>query len=260
MQQLETQPGAIHASAVGKTFPGADRAALSGVDLSIAPGRVCALLGANGAGKSTLIRILTTLARKDTGVITVGGWDLDRDPEQVRAAIGVVGQYAALDELLTARENVELFARLIGLSRAESRTRATQLLETAGLGEFATQRVAEFSGGMRRRLDLVTSMITRPSILLIDEPTTGLDPIARRAMWEAIRVLVTEGTTVLLTTQYLDEADDLADEVVILRAGRVLATGTPRDLKALVGAPRWELRQPTLEDVYLHFHEGGGTE
>ena len=152
MNQLETQPGAIHVSAVSKTFPGADRAALSGVDLNIEPGRVCALLGANGAGKSTLIRILTTLSRKDTGAVTVSGWDVDRDPDQVRAGIGVVGQYAALDELLTARENLELFARLIGLGRAEARTRATQLLETAGLGGFATQRVAGFSGGMRRRL------------------------------------------------------------------------------------------------------------
>lgn len=247
--------GAITAQGVRKSFPGADRPALDGVDLRVDAGRVCALLGANGAGKTTLVRILTTLTRKDAGTVTMDGADVDSDPAQVRASIGVVGQYAALDEVLTARENLELFARLIGLPRAAARARTDELLNQAGLSEHADRRVSGFSGGMRRRLDLVTSMITRPSILLIDEPTTGLDPVARRTIWDAVRALVSDGTTVLLTTQYLEEADELADDVVILREGSVLATGTPKDLKALVGEPRMELREPTLEDVYLHLYE-----
>lgn len=249
------QRGSIRVQQVCKSFPGADRPALDGVDLEVGAGRVCALLGANGAGKTTLVRILTTLARADAGTVTVSGWDVERDAAQVRASIGVVGQYAALDEVLSARENLELFARLIGLSRTQARARARELLQQAGLEEHADKRVSGYSGGMRRRLDLVTSMITRPEILLIDEPTTGLDPIARRTIWEAVRALVGEGTTVLLTTQYLDEADELADDVVILSEGSVLATGSPKDLKALVGEPRMELREPTLEDVYLHLHE-----
>lgn len=255
MKRNDERPrGSINVRGVRKSFRGTDRPALDGVDLQVSPGRVCALLGANGAGKTTLVRILTTLTRKDAGAATVNGWDVERAPGQVRASIGVVGQYAALDEVLSARENLEMFARLIGLSRAESRGRAGALLEQAGLEEHGEKRVAEFSGGMRRRLDLVTSMITRPAVLLIDEPTTGLDPVARRAIWDAVRGLVADGTTVLLTTQYLDEADELADDIVILREGTVLATGTPKDLKALVGEPRMELREPTLEDVYLHLH------
>ena len=250
-------PGSIRVEAVHKTFPRRDKPALAGVDLRVDSGRVCALLGANGAGKTTLVRILTTLTGKDSGTVSVNGWDVDRDPAQVRASIGVVGQYAALDEVLSARENLELFARLIGLSRTAARSRAVTLLEQAGLSEHGGQKVSGFSGGMRRRLDLVTSMITRPAVLLIDEPTTGLDPIARRTIWNTVRSLVDEGTTVLLTTQYLEEADELADDVVILREGSVVATGTPSDLKALVGEPRMELRDPSLEDVYLHLHQGG---
>ena len=250
-------PGSIRVEAVRKTFPKRDKPALGGVDLRVEAGRVCALLGGNGAGKTTLVRILTTLTAKDAGVVRVNGWDVDHDPARVRASIGVVGQHAALDEVLSARENLELFARLIGLSRGQARTRTAELLERAGLSEHAGQKVSRFSGGMRRRLDLVTSMITRPVVLLIDEPTTGLDPVARRMIWDAVRALVSDGTTVLLTTQYLDEADALADDVVILREGAVLATGTPTDLKALVGEPRMELREPTLEDVYLHLHEKG---
>ena len=248
--------GAIRVEAVRKTYPKREKPALDGIDLRLDAGRVCALIGANGAGKTTLVRILTTLTRKDSGTVSVNGWDVDRDPARVRASIGVVGQYAALDEVLSARENLELFARLIGLSRTEARTRTIELLDQAGLSDHAAQKVSEFSGGMRRRLDLVTSMITRPAVLLIDEPTTGLDPIARRTIWDAVRSLVNEGTTVLLTTQYLEEADELADDVVILRDGSVVATGTPSELKALVGEPHLEMREPTLEDVYLHVHEG----
>ncbi|PSL00065.1 ABC-2 type transport system ATP-binding protein [Murinocardiopsis flavida] len=254
---LQANPrGSICARAVRKTYPGREKPSLAGVDLLVDAGRVCALLGANGAGKTTLVRILTTLTGQDSGTVSVNGWDVVRDPARVRASIGVVGQYAALDEVLTARENLELFARLIGLSRAAARSRAAELLEQSGLGEYAGQRVSGFSGGMRRRLDLVTSMITRPAVLLIDEPTTGLDPVARRTIWAAVRSLADHGSTVLLTTQYLEEADELADDVVILREGTVVATGTPSDLKALVGEPRMELREPTLEDVYLHLHTG----
>lgn len=163
-------PGSIRVEAVRKTFPKRDKPALTRVDLRVDSGRVCALLGANGAGKTTLVRILTTLTGKDSGTVSVNGWDVDRDPARVRASIGVVGQYAALDEVLSARENLELFARLIGLSRTAARSRAATLLEQAGLGEHGGQKVSGFSGGMRRRLDLVTSMITRPAVLLIDEP------------------------------------------------------------------------------------------
>lgn len=257
MSSHESPRGSISVRGVRKSFPGADRPALDGVDLEVGAGRVCALLGANGAGKTTLVRIMTTLTRKDAGTVSVNGWDVEHDAAGVRASIGVVGQYAALDEVLSARENLELFARLIGLSRVEARRRSSELLEQAGLSDHADKRVSGFSGGTRRRLDLVTSMITRPAILLIDEPTTGLDPMARRTIWDAVRSLVSDGTTVLLTTQYLEEADELADDVVILREGAVLATGTPKDLKALVGEPRMELREPTLEDVYLHLHERG---
>lgn len=254
MSRPKHNRGSISARGVRKSFEGADRPALDDVSLTVDPGRVCALLGANGAGKTTLLRILTTLTRKDAGTVEVNGWDVDRHPREVRASIGVVGQYAALDDVLSARENLVLFARLIGLSRSEARARALELLEQGGLGEHADKRVSAFSGGMRRRLDLVTSFITRPSVLLIDEPTTGLDPVARRTIWDAVRGLVADGTTVLLTTQYLQEADELADDVVILSEGKVLATGTTASLKALVGEPRMELREPTLEDVYLHLH------
>lgn len=256
MSDSKVSTGTIDVEGVHKTYPNSDRPALVNVDLRVGAGRVCALLGANGAGKTTLVRILTTLTEKDAGAVRMNGRDVDRDPEGVRASIGVVGQYAALDEVLSARQNLELFARLIGLSRAAARSRAAELLDQAGLSEHADQTVSRFSGGMRRRLDLVTSMITRPAILLIDEPTTGLDPIARRNIWDAVRSLVEEGTTVLLTTQYLEEADALADDVVILREGAVVATGTPSELKALVGEPRMELREPTLEDVYLQLHRG----
>lgn len=257
MKSVRGRRGSVRVQALRKTFRGGDRPALDGVDLQVDPGRVCALLGANGAGKTTLVRILTTLARKDAGTVEVDGYDIERDPARVRASIGVVGQCAALDEVLSARENLVMFARLIGASRMAARARADELLEEAELSEVAGRRVSEFSGGMRRRLDLMTSMITSPAVLLIDEPTTGLDPVARRKIWDAVRDLVSQGTTVLLTTQYLEEADELADQVVILREGSVLAKGTPADLKALIGEPRLELREPTLEDVYLHLYEKG---
>ncbi|MFI6297379.1 ABC transporter ATP-binding protein [Nonomuraea sp. NPDC050790] len=246
----------IFARGVRKHFPGNERPALDGVDLTVRAGRVCALLGGNGAGKTTMIRILTTLTRADEGTVQVAGWDVRAEGTRVRASIGLVGQYAALDEVLSARENLELFGRLAGLGRRHARDRAGELLGTAGLGEVGRRPVGSFSGGMRRRLDLATSLITTPAVLFIDEPTTGLDPQARRELWSSVRELAAAGTTVLLTTQYLEEADALADDVVILREGRVIAEGTPGDLKKLVGEPRMELREPTLEDVYLHLHQG----
>ncbi|WP_246266609.1 ABC transporter ATP-binding protein [Nonomuraea typhae] len=244
----------IHARGVRKHFPGNERPALDGVDLTVGTGRVCALLGGNGAGKTTMVRIMTTLTRADAGTVHIAGHDVRTEGTRVRAAIGLVGQYAALDEVLSARENLELFARLSGLGRRRARERAEELLGTAGLTGTGRRPVGAFSGGMRRRLDLATSLITTPGVLFIDEPTTGLDPQARRELWASVTSLARSGTTVLLTTQYLDEADALADDVVILREGRVIAQGTPQDLKKLVGEPRMELREPTLEDVYLHLH------
>ncbi|MGV9309057.1 ABC transporter ATP-binding protein [Nonomuraea sp. NPDC003727] len=254
MNSEMTVPTPIQVKGVRKRFPGTERPALDGVDLTVATGRICALLGGNGAGKTTMVRILATLTRADAGTVHVAGWDVDKAATRVRAAIGLVGQYAALDELLSARENLELFGRLAGLDRRRARARAGELLDKAGLTEAGGRAVGAFSGGMRRRLDLVTSLITTPSVLFVDEPTTGLDPQARRDLWSSVRALAQAGTTVLLTTQYLEEADALADDVVILREGRVIAQGTPEDLKKLVGEPRMELRAPTLEDVYLHLY------
>lgn len=251
---MGTRPLAIEVRDLTKSFPGKDEPALDGVDLTVAPGRVLALLGANGAGKTTLVRVLATLTLADGGTARVLGHDVRTDGHHVRALIGLVGQVAAIDEGLTGRDNLVLFARLRGLDRRAARARADELLAQFGLVEAARRTVATYSGGMRRRLDLAAGMVTTPEVLVVDEPTTGLDPQARRDLWETLRSLVAAGTTVLLTTQYLEEADALADDVVILREGRVLATGTPAELKRLVGEPRMELREPTLEDVYLHLH------
>ena len=245
---------AVVVRGVRKSFPGMDRPALDGVDLCVGKGRICALLGANGAGKTTLIRILTTLTAPDAGDVLVAGRDVRTEPNAVRAAIGLVGQNAAVDEVLSGRRNLVLFGRLCGLSTADARTRAGDLLAWAGLDDAADRPVATYSGGMRRRLDLAAGLVTTPEVLVVDEPTTGLDPQARREIWAAVRALADEGVTVLLTTQYLEEADELADDVVILRDGRVVATGTPAELGRVVGEPQLVLRPPTLEDVYLHLH------
>ncbi|GEN81334.1 ABC transporter ATP-binding protein [Actinotalea fermentans] len=251
---LATDALAIDARGVHKTFPGMDRPALDGVDLAVARGRICALLGANGAGKTTLVRVLTTLTQPDAGEVHVAGRDVRREPAAVRAAIGLVGQSAAVDEVLSGRRNLVLFGRLSGLTGDDARSRADQLLAWAGLVDAADRSVATYSGGMRRRLDLAAGLVTTPEVLFVDEPTTGLDPQARREIWHAVRALADDGVTVLLTTQYLEEADELADDVVILRDGRVIATGTPAELGRLVGEPQMVLRPPTLEDVYLHLH------
>lgn len=216
----------VRVEAVGKTFPGGVRA-LDGLSLSVEPGTVHGLLGPNGAGKTTLVRVLTTLLTPDQGRVRIAGLDVRQDAAAVRSVIGLAGQYAAVDDYLTGRENVEMIGRLYGLRPAESRRRATDMLERIGLAEAAGRQVKTYSGGMRRRLDLAASLVGRPLVLLLDEPSTGLDPASRRDLWELIRGLVRDGTTVLLTTQYLDEADKLADRITVIDAGRVISDGTP---------------------------------
>lgn len=245
----------IDARGVRKRFRGAEQPALDGVDLTVRGGRICALLGANGAGKTTMIRVLTTLLAADEGQVRVAGFDVATQGGQVRASIGLVGQYAALDEMLTGRQNLELFAKLAGMGRSAAKVHAAELLEAAGLSDVGDRVVSKLSGGLRRRMDLATSLINTPTVLFVDEPTTGVDPHARRDLWARLREMADQGVAILLTTQYLEEADALADDVVILRDGRVIARGTRSDLKKLVGEPKWELREPTLEDVYLQVHQ-----
>ncbi|WP_405490861.1 ABC transporter ATP-binding protein [Nocardia sp. NBC_00511] len=243
---------AIEATALTKRY--GEKAALDGFDLKVPAGSVCALLGPNGAGKTTAVRILTTLLRPDSGTAVVAGHDAVRDLSAVRYRIGLVGQDASLDEVLSGRENLVLFGRLYHLSAGQARARAAELLDQFGLTEAADRSVAGYSGGMRRRLDLAASLILTPPVLFLDEPTTGLDPRARIEVWQAIRSLVGGGTTVLLTTQYLEEADQLADRIAVIDAGRVVAEGTPDELKAKVGPDRVETvtRKPSLDEVFLH--------
>jgi oleandomycin transport system ATP-binding protein len=216
--------------------------ALRGIDLAVERGVIYGLLGPNGAGKTTAVRILATLLRPDGGGARVGGFDVVREPERVRPLIGLTGQYAAVDEELTGHENLLLVARLLELSRAEARRRAGELLERFDLVEAAGRPVGTWSGGMRRRLDLAASLIGRPRVLFLDEPTTGLDPRARGDVWDLVRGLVAEGATALLTTQYLDEADQLAAELAVIDHGRVIETGTPAALKAKVGGQTLDVR------------------
>jgi ABC-2 type transport system ATP-binding protein len=205
---------------------------------------VCALLGPNGAGKTTTVRILTTLLRPDGGEVHVAGVDVVRDPRAARRRLGLVGQSPAVDEVLSAPANLVLFARLHHLDRATAARRAGELLEHFGIADAGTRPVREFSGGMRRRLDLAAAFVLRPRVLFLDEPTTGLDPAGRRDVWDAVRAVVAEGTTVLMTTQQLDEAEELADTVTVLDQGRLLTTGTPEELTAAVGGDRLELVLP----------------
>ncbi|PFG30927.1 ATP-binding cassette domain-containing protein [Paramicrobacterium agarici] len=219
-----------------------DQIVLDGVDLRVSPGTIHAVLGPNGAGKTTLINILTTLIGPDSGSARVAGFDVATQASMVRNQISVTGQYAAVDEVLTARENLRMMSRLLGLSRAEARARTEELLERFALTGSAGKRVRTFSGGMRRRVDLAVSLICSPPILFLDEPTTGLDTRSRRALWDEVEQLRAEGVTVMLTTQYLDEADALADVISVLDKGKVVAAGTPAELKAQVGSDIIEVR------------------
>jgi ABC-2 type transport system ATP-binding protein len=223
----------VSARAITKSFGG--RRALDGVDLDIEAGSVLALLGPNGAGKTTMVRILATLSRPDSGTATVAGHDLLADPTAVKRRVSLTGQFVALDEVLTGRENLQMMGRLLHLPRARARQRAAQLLTEFDLVDAADRRVGTYSGGMKRRLDVAISMIERPELLFLDEPTTGLDPRGRESLWATIGRLVEDGVTVLLTTQYLDEADRLADQVAVLDGGRIVARGTPDELKARLG-------------------------
>ena len=230
---------AIAVSGLIKSY--GENVVLDGVDLQVRRGSVCALLGPNGAGKTTAVRVLTTLTRPDAGRIEVAGIDVVRHPRAVRRRIGLIGQHPAVDDVLAARENLVLFARLHHLDRRAAGVRADELLEQVGLTGTGRQPVREFSGGMRRRLDIAAGLVLAPAVLFLDEPTTGLDPAGRRDVWDAVRALVAGGTTVLLTTQYLEEAEQLADDVCVLDGGRVVARGTPRELTAAIGGDRLEL-------------------
>jgi ABC-2 type transport system ATP-binding protein len=223
--------------------------ALAGVDLAVPAGSVHGLLGPNGAGKTTLVRILTTLLRPTGGTATVAGFDIGRDPDRVRASIGLVGQHAAVDEILSGRQNLEMFGRLHHLGGAVARQRASDLLTRFGLADTGSRAVSTYSGGMRRRLDLAASLITAPPVLFLDEPTTGLDPRGRTEVWDAVRTLVAGGTTVLLTTQYLEEVDRLADHVTVIDHGAVVASGTPAALKSQLGGDRIDLVVASAADL-----------
>ncbi len=256
-----------------------DTAALDGFDLAVEAGHVHALLGPNGAGKTTAVRTFATLARLAEGEVWIDGHDLRTAPREVRRTIGLVGQQAALDEKLHGHENLVLLARLHGMSRTAARQRADELLKRFDLTDAAHRAVATYSGGMCRRLDIAAGLVRRPRLLFLDEPTTGLDPRARAEVWQMVREVVTEGTTVLLTTQYLDEADRLADRITVMAAGRVIAEGTASELKSRLGGDQpvltlppgadveaarralhdagidgvgVDVRQPTLDDVFLH--------
>ena len=238
-------PHAIETSSLAKSF--GETKALAGVDLRIRQGSVYGLLGPNGAGKTTTIRILATLLKPTAGTATVLGLDVVKDAALVRQKVSLTGQYASVDEDLTGHENLVLVGRLLGLDWGAARKRSTELLEAFGLAEAAGRQVMTYSGGMRRRIDIAASLITVPEILFLDEPTTGLDPRSRNQVWELVRRIAAEGTTVLLTTQYLDEADRLAERMAVVDHGRVIAEGTSRELKASVGSNALRLRLANVE-------------
>ena len=239
---------AVLAEGLRKTYPGRGTA-LDGLDLAVAPGTVHGLLGPNGAGKTTAVRILATLLRFDAGRARVAGRDVSADPAGVRARIGVAGQYAAVDEVLSGRQNLEMFARLHRMRARAARRRTTDLLERFDLDAAADRPVRQYSGGMRRRLDLAVSLIRSPLVLFLDEPTTGLDPRSRSEVWSAVRELAAAGTTVVLTTQYLEEADRLATRISLIDRGRVVAEGSPTDLKSRLGGSRVEVVVPVGHDL-----------
>jgi ABC-2 type transport system ATP-binding protein len=237
--------------AVGLVKAFGELRAVDGVDLRVGQGEIFGVLGPNGAGKTTMLRMLATLLRIDEGTARIFGVDVAREPHRIRQLLGITGQYASVDEELTAIENLWMFGRLQGLRSSDARATAKQLLERFGLTDAATKQLKQFSGGMRRRLDLAASLITRPPLIFLDEPTTGLDPRTRGQMWDTIRGLVADGCTVLLTTQYLDEADQLAGRIAVIDSGRKVAEGTPDELKNSVGNSTLQLRLAPDADTEL---------
>ncbi|MDX6427657.1 MAG: oleandomycin transport system ATP-binding protein [Streptosporangiaceae bacterium] len=237
---------AIQAEGLVKRF--GETQALAGVSLTARTGTVLGVLGPNGAGKTTAVRVLATLIKPDEGTATVGGYDVVRDAHRVRQLIGLTGQYAGVDELLTGTENLVLIGRLLGLSRRAAKSRSAELLERFELWDARERAAKTYSGGMRRRLDLAASLVGRPQVLYLDEPTTGLDPRARNGLWDIVRGLTEDGVTVLLTTQYLEEADQLADDIMVIDHGKVIAHGTPDQLKTQAGGQVLEVRPVTQAD------------
>jgi len=231
---------AIEVKGLEKVF--GDNKAVDGIDLEVPSGMIYGVLGPNGAGKTTTINMLATLLGPDGGTAKIFGHDVVKEPQIVRQLIGVTGQYASVDDKLSAIENLMIFGRLLGLSRKEAKAKANELLEEFGLTEAAKRPLSKFSGGMRRRLDLAASLIAQPPLIFLDEPTTGLDPRTRNQMWDTIRRLVKSGSTILLTTQYLEEADQLADRIAVIDKGRVVAEGTPNELKRSIGAATLQLQ------------------
>ncbi|MEV0460948.1 ABC transporter ATP-binding protein [Catellatospora methionotrophica] len=246
---MSTAPPAVHVSGLHKSYGKLE--VLKGVDFSVAAGSIFALLGSNGAGKTTVVRILSTLLKPDSGTAGVAGFDVVAQPERVRASISLTGQFAAVDAILTGRENLVMVARLRQVENPGQV--ADDLLRRFGLTDAAGRRVATYSGGMRRRLDIAMSLIGDPPVIFLDEPTTGLDPEGRIEVWKEIQGLADSGTTVLLTTQYLEEAEKLADRIAILHQGTIIVSGTLADLRKLLPAAKAELveRQPTLEEIFL---------
>jgi ABC-2 type transport system ATP-binding protein len=239
---------AISATGLRKSY--GDNVVLNGIDLNVPPGTVFSLLGPNGAGKTTAVNILSTLVKPDAGTATVAGHDLATDPDGIRASIGLTGQFSAVDNLLTGEENLILMADLNHLPRREGRRRAADLLDRLDLADAAKKTPATYSGGMRRKLDLAMTLVGKPKVIFLDEPTTGLDPRSRRTMWDIIRDLVSNGVTIFLTTQYLDEADQLADRIAVLDGGSLVAQGTSEELKREVPGGHLQLRFP--DPVALH--------
>ncbi len=249
MSAVATAEPAIRVNGLEKSYK--ELRVLRGVDFEVAPGSIFALLGSNGAGKTTVVRILATLLRGDAGSCSVSGFDVVAQPDEVRESISLTGQFAAVDEILTGRENLVLIARL--RHQADPEVIADDLLTRFSLTEAGTRRVATYSGGMRRRLEIAMSLIGDPGVVFLDEPTTGLDPQARLEVWQTVKTLAGQGVTVLLTTQYLDEAEQLADRIAILHQGRIIANGTLAELKALIPPATVEYveKQPSLEEVFL---------
>lgn len=243
---IENSEYAVQAKGLIKQF--GDHKAVDGVDLRVPKGMIYGVLGPNGAGKTTSIRMLATLLKLDGGTAKIFGYDVEKDPHLVRQLIGLTGQYASVDESLSATENLIIFSRLLGLGRKEAKNKAVELLEEFGLTEAAKRPLKHFSGGMRRRLDLAASLISQPPLIFLDEPTTGLDPRTRNQMWETIRRLVNGGSTVLLTTQYLQEADELADRIAVIDRGQVVAEGTVNEVKQSVGSSSLHLSMKNDND------------